>query len=65
MAKKLAIYGAGKAGEWLLDELLQKKPDVIVQGFLDANAQQKQIKNIPVYRPEEYMKKYNIFTNIP
>ncbi len=64
MAKKLAIYGAGKAGEWLLDELLQKKPDVIVQGFLDAHAQQKQIRNVPVYRPEEYMKKYKDQTDM-
>lgn len=58
MSEKTVIYGAGKAGEWMLDEWNRKMPGTEVSGILDAFSPKKSIRNIPVYRPDDYMARY-------
>ena len=49
------IFGAGTAGRFLYDEILEKSNRIKIKGFLD-NFQEGHYRGTRIYRPEEYFK---------
>lgn len=50
---KIGIFGAGKAGKFLCDEILKNTDDIKILGFLD-NFLEGEYKGIKIYQPDRF-----------
>ncbi|MCM1146018.1 MAG: radical SAM protein [Clostridium sp.] len=57
--KKIAIFGAGNAGQYLCDELLKKEYKIV--GFID-NFQKGEYRKIKIYRPQDFFDEFDMDT---
>ena len=50
----IAIFGAGKAGQYLYNQIKENQADICVRAFLDNYASASPIQTIQIFKPDEY-----------
>lgn len=58
---KVAIFGAGKAGQYLYSQINKFASDISVDAFIDSKMDEKvSVEGVSLYRPNEYLKNASV-----